>query len=56
MAVAAQKVGRTHAAIAKAAPVRGELAWGWLTHYAVGVIFAGVLLSLQGAAWVHSPN
>ena len=45
-----------HAAIAKAAPVRGELAWGWLTHYAVGVIFAGVLLSLQGAAWVHSPN
>lgn len=30
-----------HAAIAKAAPVRGELAWGWLTHYAVGVAFAG---------------
>ena len=36
--------------------MRGELAWGWLTHYAVGVIFAGVLLSLQGAAWVHSPT
>ncbi|AFU47277.1 hypothetical protein C380_17915 [Acidovorax sp. KKS102] len=45
-----------HAAIAKAAPVRGELAWGWLTHYAVGVAFAGVLLSLQGDAWVHSPT
>lgn len=45
-----------HAAIAKAAPVRGELASGWLTHYAVGVAFAGVLLSLQGAAWVHSPT
>ena len=45
-----------HAAIAKAAPVRGELAWGWLTPYAVGVAFAGVLLSLQGAAWVHSPT
>ena len=45
-----------HAAIAKAAPVRGELAWGWLTHYAVGAIFAGVLLSFQGAAWVHSPT
>ena len=45
-----------HAAIAKAAPVRGELAWGWLTHYAVGVAFAGVLLSLQGAAWAHSPT
>ena len=45
-----------HAAIAKAAPVRGELALGWLTHYAVGVAFAGVLLSLLGAAWVHSPT
>ena len=45
-----------HAAIAKSAPVRGELAWGWLTHYAVGVAFAGVLLALQGAAWVHSPT
>lgn len=45
-----------HAAIAKAAPIRGELAWGWLTHYAVGVAFAGVLLSLQGAAWAHSPT
>ena len=45
-----------HAAIAKAAPVRGELAWGWLTPYAVGVAFAGVPLSLQGAAWVHSPT
>ena len=36
--------------------MRGELAWGWLTHYAVGVAFAGVLLSLQGVAWVHSPT
>ncbi len=36
--------------------MRGELAWGWLTHYAVGAIFAGVLLSFQGAAWVHSPT
>ena len=36
--------------------MRGELAWGWLTHYAVGMAFSGVLLSLQGAAWVHSPT
>ena len=45
-----------HAAIAKAAPVRGELAWGWLTHYAVGVAFATVLVGLQGADWVRSPT
>ncbi|WP_121508785.1 DUF2938 domain-containing protein [Acidovorax sp. 93] len=45
-----------HAAIAKAVPIRGELAWGWLTHYAVGVAFATVLVSLQGADWVRSPT
>lgn len=45
-----------HAAIAKAAPIRGELAWGWLTHYAVGVAFATVLVGLQGADWVRSPT
>lgn len=45
-----------HAAIAKAEPVRGELAWGWLTHYAVGVAFATALVATQGAGWVHSPT
>ena len=45
-----------HAAIAKAAPVRGELAWGWLTHYAVGMAFATVLVGIQGADWVRSPT
>lgn len=42
-----------HAAIAKAAPVRGERALGWLTHYAVGIAFAGVLVALQGIAWMQ---
>lgn len=45
-----------HAAIAKAAPIRGELAWGWLTHYAVGVAFATVLIGIQGAEWVRHPT
>lgn len=45
-----------HAAIAKAAPIRGELAWGWLTHYAVGMAFATVLVGIQGADWVRSPT
>ena len=45
-----------HAAIAKAAPIQGEKAWGWLTHYAVGVGFATVLLGIQGADWVRSPT
>lgn len=34
----------------------GELAWGWLTHYAVGVAFATVLVGIQGADWVRSPT
>eukprot|EP01034_Spumella_vulgaris_P041972 gene41972-52025_t len=45
-----------HAAIAKAPPIWGELAWGWLTHYAVGMAFATVLVGLQGADWVRSPT
>lgn len=45
-----------HAAIAKAVPIRGELAWGWLTHYAVGVAFASVLVGIQGLGWLHSPT
>lgn len=45
-----------HAAIAKAVPIRGELAWGWITHYAVGMAFATVLVGLQGADWIRSPT
>src|SRR5687768_516531 len=45
-----------HADIARAAPIRGELAWGWFSHYAVGVAFAVGLLGLQGAAWLQQPT
>lgn len=46
----------SHEAIAEATPVQGELALGWLTHYAVGMAFAAVLASLYGMAWVHGPS
>ena len=45
-----------HAAIAQAPPIPGELAWGWLTHYSVGVAFAGVLVAIQGLDWARSPS
>jgi hypothetical protein len=45
-----------HAAIAQAPPIPGELALGWLTHYAVGVAFAGVLVAIQGPGWARSPS
>ena len=45
-----------HAAIAKARPVAAELSLGWLTHYAVGIAFAGLLVALQGLAWTRQPS
>lgn len=45
-----------HAAIAKAEPITGELALGWLTHYAVGVAFAGLLVLVTGPEWPVAPT
>ncbi len=45
-----------HDAIAGAAPVKGELALGWLVHYAIGIAFAGVLAGIYGTAWTRSPS
>jgi len=45
-----------HADIARAAPVAGERAWGWLVHYATGVAFAAVLVAVQGLDWTSQPT
>jgi hypothetical protein len=45
-----------HDAIAKAAPVKGELALGWLTHYAAGIVFAGAMVGVGGAGWLRTPT
>jgi len=45
-----------HAAIAKAAPIRFELAWGWLTHYVVGIAYAALLVGVLGTAWLEQPT
>jgi hypothetical protein len=45
-----------HAAIARARPVPRERALGWLTHYAVGVAFAGVLVGVEGLDWARQPS
>lgn len=45
-----------HHAIAKAAPVRGELALGWAAHYATGITFAVLLTALAGPAWQRAPS
>jgi hypothetical protein len=43
-------------AIARAAPVRGELALGWFAHYAIGIAFAAVLIGVQGSSWTQEPS
>lgn len=45
-----------HAPIAASAPVRGEVALGWLVHYAVGVGFAALLVLLAGPGWLQRPT
>lgn len=45
-----------HVAIAKAPHVRHELGLGVLTHYAIGVTYAALLVALQGATWLEQPT
>jgi hypothetical protein len=46
----------SHRRIADAAPVAGESWIGWSAHYAVGVAFAALLVSVYGPAWALSPT
>lgn len=45
-----------HTPIAASAPVNGERVIGWAAHYAIGIAFAAVLLSVWGLDWAHSPT
>jgi hypothetical protein len=45
-----------HAAIAKSAPIRAEVALGWGVHYATGIVFAFLLIALAGRDWVGTPS
>jgi hypothetical protein len=45
-----------HDSIAAAAPIRGELAIGWVTHYVTGIAYAGLLVALWGLEWARQPT
>jgi hypothetical protein len=45
-----------HAAIGKALPIAHETLLGWLTHYAVGIAFAVLLVGLAGVGWMSNPS
>lgn len=45
-----------HADIGQAAPVRNERAIGWIAHYAVGMLFAAIVLAIWGTEWARNPS
>ncbi len=45
-----------HDNMAAAAPVRGERLLGWSAHYAIGIVFAGLLLMVWGLDWAYRPT
>ncbi len=45
-----------HDSIADAAPYRHELALGWLSHYAVGILYGVILVLIVGPTWLAEPT
>ncbi|MGC5703617.1 DUF2938 domain-containing protein [Pseudomonas sp. NFXW11] len=45
-----------HQSIAQAAAIPAERSLGWLAHYLTGVIFAALLLLIQGLQWAQQPT
>ena len=45
-----------HESIAKSAPIRYELAIGWLAHYGIGIGFAIFHIAVFGSDWMVNPT
>ncbi len=45
-----------HASMGQARPVPGERLLGWLTHYAIGIAFAILLVGIAGTGWIEKPT
>ena len=45
-----------HESIANAAPIRHELALGWVFHYFVGALYGVLLVAIGGIEWARSPS
>ena len=43
-------------ATSEAAPFKGELAIGWIAHYAIGICYGLLLLALCGKVWLERPT
>ncbi|MEJ0059075.1 MAG: DUF2938 domain-containing protein [Terricaulis sp.] len=42
--------------IAIAAPIKGETVIGWSAHYAIGVMFAAIVIAIWGVGWARHPT
>jgi hypothetical protein len=45
-----------HANIAQAPRIRGETPIGWVAHYAIGIVFAALLIGVWGLDWARHPT
>ena len=45
-----------HVSIASAQPKASECTVGWIAHYAIGIIFAVVLLLIVNSSWLQQPT
>lgn len=45
-----------HSSIGNATRIRGEVALGWAAHYAVGIVFAALLVQVCGVEWLARPT
>ena len=45
----------THSSLASAPRKNGECAYGWVTHYGVGALFAMIFVAIAGSGWLLHP-
>ena len=45
-----------HDKISQASPVHNERVLGWFVHYAIGIVFAALLLTIFGLDWARRPT
>jgi hypothetical protein len=46
----------SHVSIVKASPIVHETSLGWITHYAIGITFAFLLIGIAGVEWMTEPS
>lgn len=45
-----------HSGISAASPKPAECVVGWIAHYAIGIVFAVLLVLLASTRWLHEPT